>query len=212
MEKSPEVLVSNIAAEMLSSLGSCQREGDERTEHTQVKVEKGNGELKGPLMNDARLERELEASGLWEGKKDLDKPGEFGWIREVVTHHADGHITATNYITPPHPVTKARRRIKTRKDTMKYLESVGNKELSFRNFNLSNRFLGLKHGYEVVRTSMSAGNDKRPQKGVRFAEYFKWLPIDPARGTLVDSGTRRVRDSSHNVLTQWKQFMNQHSG
>ena len=202
VEKSPEVLVSNIAAQMLRSLGSCQGEGGEGTELTEVKVKKEalrQGELKGSLINDARLERELEGSGLWEGKKDLDKPGEFGWIREVVTHQAGGHITGTGYITPPHPVTKARRRIKTRKDIMKYLESVGNKELYFRNFNLSNRFLGLKPGYEVVRTSMTAGNNENtPQKGVKFAEYFKWLPNDP-RGALVDSGTRRVRDAINNA-------------
>ena len=154
----------------------------------------GQRELKSSRVNDARLERELEAAGLLEGKKDLDKPGEFGWIREAVTHHAEGHITSTKYITPPHPVTKARRRIKTRKDIMQYLESSGNKELSFRNFNLSNRCLGLKPGYEVVRTSMSSGNDKQdngPQKRARFAEYIKWLPNDP-KGTPRDGGTRRV--------------------
>ena len=76
---------------------------------------------------------------------------------------------------------------------MKYLESSGNKELSFRNFNLSNRFLGLKPGFEVVRTSMSTGkNDEVPQKRARFAEYFMWLPHDSS-GSLLDPGARKVR-------------------
>ena len=203
VEESPEVLVSDIAAQMLRSLGSCHVEGDKGTELTQVRVKKealGQKGLKGSLLIDSRLERELEAAGLMEGKKDLDKPGEFGWLRETVTHHARGHVTSTNYITPPHPVTKARRRVKTRREIMKYLESSGNKELSFRNFNLSNRFLGLKPGFEVVRTSMSTGkNDEVPQKRARFAEYFKWLPHDSS-GSLLDPGARKVRDAIPGLL------------
>ena len=204
VEESPEVLVTDIAAQMLRSLGSGQEEGDKETEFTQVRVKKealGQKELKGSLLNDSTLEKELEAAGLMEGKKDLDKPGEFGWLRETVTHHAKGHITSTNYITPPHPVTKARRRIKTRKEIMKYLESSGNKELTFRNFNLGNRLLDLKPGFEVVRTSMSSGkNDGGPQKAARFAEYFKWLPDDPS-SALLDQGSRRVRDAIQSALT-----------
>ena len=200
-EESPAALVSNIAAQMLRSLGGCAEECDKVAKPTPVKVKlevlRQEEELKGSLKvkNDSRLERELEASGLLEGKKDLDKPGKLGWVREVVTHHAQGHVTSANYITPPHPVTGARRRVKTRTEIMKCLESSGNKELSFRNFNLCNRFLGLKPGSEIVRTSMSAGRfEKRtPQKKARFAEYFKWLPNE---GSLLENNSRRVREAT----------------
>ena len=198
VEEPPAKLITNIAAQMLRSLGNCQENGEKGTELTQVKVKKEvTDELKGSLINNERLERELEASGLLEGKKDLDKPGKFGWLREVVTHHTKGHITCSSYITPPHPVTGARRRVKTRKDIMKYLESSGNKELSFRNFNLTARILGLKPELEIVRTSMSSyhdGSDKRPQNRSLFAEYFKWLPMDPG-GSLLNYAARRVRSS-----------------
>ena len=117
-----------------------------------------------------------------------------------MTHQSKGHVTAAYYVSPPHPVTGARKRLKKRKDIVDFLEASGNKDLSFRNFNLNSRFLGLKPEFEMLRTSMVNG----PQKSM-FAEYFRDLPMDSTRGPLDSS--RKVTDSNQVNLILQPQYL-----
>ena len=49
-------------------------------------------------------------------------------LREVV---GKGHVTSVNYLTPAHPVTSARERLKSRNDFESSLEKQGSRDLSF---------------------------------------------------------------------------------
>ena len=187
-EESTAVLVSSHADQILAGSG---REGPQRLESALVNVKR---EVNGQLVTDPDLERELDAAGIRQGKKELDKPGKLGWLREVVTHQIKGHVTAAYYVTPPHPVTGARKRMKKQKDIVNFLEETGNKDLSFRNFNLNSRFLGLKPEFEMLRTSTVSA----PQKPM-FAEYFRDLPMDSTSGPL-DYFSRKVTDSNQVIL------------
>ena len=191
-EDSTAVLVSSLADQIL---GVSSREGYRGTESNLVNVKR---EEKGQLVTDPDLEKELHASGVRQGKKELDKPGKLGWLREVVTHQSKGHVTAAYYVSPPHPVTGARKRLKKRKDIVDFLEASGNKDLSFRNFNLNSRFLGLKPEFEMLRTSMASGSKGMgPQKSM-FAEYFRDLPMDSTSGP--SDYSRKVTDSNQVIL------------
>ena len=184
-EESAAVLVSNLADQIL---GGSSREGYKGTESTLVNVKR---EVKEQLVTDPDLEKELHASGVRQGKRELDKPGKLGWLREVVTHQSKGHVTAACYVSPPHPVTGARKRLKSQKDIVDFLEASGNKDLSFRNFNLNCRLLGLKPEFEMLRTSMASGSKSMgPQKSL-YAEYFRDLPTDSTHGPL-DYYARKV--------------------
>ena len=104
-EESTAVLLSNLADQILRSSG---REGYKGTESKSVNVKREvqeHEDNKRLPVTDPDLERQLDASGVRQGKKDLDKPGMMGWLREVVTHNIQGHVTSACYITPPHPVT-----------------------------------------------------------------------------------------------------------
>ena len=181
-DDSAAVLVSNLAAQILG--GSCK--GCRQNEPSPVNVkkevlERGDGDFK---VTDPEMERGLECSGIRQGKKDLDKPGKLGWVREVVTHRTKGHVTCAYYITPPHPVTGARKRLRRQQDIEDYLEASGNRELSFRNFNVNARFLALKPEFEVLRPSMASGLPETAQQSPLFAGYFRELPGDSTSGPL----------------------------
>ena len=171
-------MVSSLAEEMLQELGGGRKEGIKR--ETQVYQEICT---KQDVQREQNKQREdLLGCGLVEGKEELDKPGKFGWIREVITHFTKSHITGVKYITPPHPISGIRKRVSTRKEIMEVLEMSGaaaGGELSFRNFNFSARVLGLGPEFEVVRRSMARGsNVVEPQ----FAKYCKELPMDEKQG------------------------------
>ena len=191
-EESTAVLLSNLADQILRSSG---REGYKGTESKSVNVKREvqeHEDNKRLPVTDPDLERQLDASGVRQGKKDLDKPGMMGWLREVVTHNIKGHVTSACYITPPHPVTGVRKRLNRQKDIVNYLEMSGNKELTFRNFNLNSRFLGLKPEFEMLRTSMTSGSTgKKPQRSM-FAEYYRDLPGNSTSGFLDNGSTRKV--------------------
>ena len=171
-------MVSSLAEEMLQELGGGRKEGIKR--ETQVYQEICT---KQDVQREQNKQREdLLGCGLVEGKEELDKPGKFGWIREVITHFTKSHITGVKYITPPHPISGIRKRVSTRKEIMEVLEMSGaaaGGELSFRNFTFSARVLGLGPEFEVVRRSMARGsNVVEPQ----FAKYCKELPMDEKQG------------------------------
>ena len=84
--------------------------------------------------------------------------------------------------------------MKRQKDIVHYLEMSGNKELTFRNFNLNQRFLGLKPEFEMVRPSMTSVNTgKSPQQSM-FAEYYRDIPGSSISGFLDNGSTRKVTD------------------
>ena len=53
-----------------------------------------------------------------------------GCLREVVTDHDKGHVTSVNYLTPAHPVTSARARLKSRNDVESSLKKRGSHDIS----------------------------------------------------------------------------------
>ena len=53
-----------------------------------------------------------------------------GCLRKVVTRHGKGHVTSVNYLTPDHPVTSARKRLKSRNDVESSLKKQGSHEIS----------------------------------------------------------------------------------
>ena len=165
-----------LAAELLR-----KRFGE--TESTHVRdLEKVERENTTKLVVDPSLKNRCEGKGLKPGKKDLDKPGKFGWLREVVTHQSKGHVTCVNYLTPPHSVTSARKRLKTQKGIESFLKTQDSHELSFQNFNLNSRYLGLAPEFETIRTSISpvvgSGNISM------YAQFYRELPGDSTGGPL----------------------------
>ena len=130
---------------------------------------------------DPSLKNICEGKGLKPGKKDLDKPGKFGWLREVVTHQSKGHVTCVNYLTPPHSVTSARKRLKTQKGIESFLKTQEGNELSFHNFNLNSRYLGLAPEFETIRTSMTAVGSGNISM---YAQFYRELPGDSTTGPL----------------------------
>ena len=130
---------------------------------------------------DPSLKNICEGKGLKPGKKDLDKPGKFGWLREVVTHQSKGHVTCVNYLTPPHSVTSARKRLKTQKGIESFLKTHDSNELSFQNFNLNSRYLGLAPEFETIRTSMTAVGSGNISM---YAQFYRELPGDSTGGPL----------------------------
>ena len=130
---------------------------------------------------DPSLKNRCEGKGLKPGKKDLDKPGKFGWLREVVTHPSKGHVTCVNYLTPPHSVTSARKRLKTQKGIESFLKTQEGNELSFHNFNLNSRYLGLAPEFETIRTSMTAVGSGNISM---YAQFYRELPGDSTGGPL----------------------------
>ena len=130
---------------------------------------------------DPILKNICEGKGLKPGKKDLDKPGKFGWLREVVTHQSKGHVTCVNYLTPPHSVTSARKRLKTQKGIESFLKTQDSNELSFQNFNLNSRYLGLAPEFETIRTSMTAVGSGNISM---YAQFYRELPGDSTTGPL----------------------------
>jgi len=208
-EESTAVLLSNLADQLLRGSGRESYKGTE-SRPVNVKMEVQEHEDNKRLsVTDLDLDRELAASGVRQGKKDLDKPGKMGWLREVVTHNIKGHVTSACYITPPHPVTGIRKRLKKQKDIVNYLEMSGNKELTFRNFNLNSRFLGLKPEFELVRTSLASGSAGISPKQSLFAEYYRDLPTNSTSG-LLDYDTRKVQCLVENCGSQvsYKSFSN----
>ena len=186
-KESTAVLLSSLADQILRSSG--RESYDKGTESNLANVK---SEVEGRPVTDQDLERELDASGVRQGKKDLDKPGAVGWLREVVLTKK-GYVVSANYVTPPHPVTGARKRLKRQKDIVNFLEATGNKDLSFRNFNLNQRIIGLKPEFEMIRTSMSSrSTDTTPQRSL-FAGYFRDLPMDPT-SEVVDYASRKVTE------------------
>ena len=145
-------------------------------------LEKVERENTTKLVVDPSLKNRCEGKGLKPGKKDLDKPGKFGWLREVVTHQSKGHVTCVNYLTPPHSVTSARKRLKTQKGIESFLKTQDSHELSFQNFNLNSRYLGLAPEFETIRTSISpvvgSGNISM------YAQFYRELPGDSTGGPL----------------------------
>ena len=114
-------MVSSLAEEMLQELGGGRKEDIKR--ETQVYQEICT---KQDVQREQNKQREdLLGCGLVEGKEELDKPGKFGWIREVITHFTKSHITGVKYITPPHPISGIRKRVSTRKEIMEVLEMSG---------------------------------------------------------------------------------------
>ena len=93
-------------------------------------------------------------------KKDLGKPGEFGWAREVVRSQVGGHVTAVNYLTPPHPLTGARSRVKRLKDIEAHLTTSCTNGLTASNFVFTDKVLGLP--LEVERRAITPGTNKSP--------------------------------------------------
>ena len=165
-------MVSSLAEVMLEELGGSKRENQK----TQVFSTK-----QGIQREENKQREDLLGCGLVEGKEELDKPGKFGWIREVVTHFTKSHITGVKYITPPHPITGIRKRVATKKEIMEVLEMHGTADgkLSFRNFNFNTRVLNLSPDFEVIRRSMARGSNLvEPQ----FAKYCKELPMDEKEG------------------------------
>ena len=148
-------MVSSLAEEMLEELGGSRKVKQE----TQVFCTK-----LGVQREENKQREDLLGCGLVEGKEELDKPGRFGWIREVVTHFTKSHITGVKYITPPHPITGIRKRVSTKKEIMEILEMHGTAggKLSFRNFNFNTRVLNLSPEFEVIRRSMARGSNMVP--------------------------------------------------
>ena len=163
-----------LAAELLRKSGG-------EPESTLVRdLEKVERENPTKLVVDPSLKNRCEVKGLKPGKKALDKPGKFGWLREVVTHPSKGHVTCVNYLTPPHSVTSARKRLKTQKGIESFLKTQDSHELSFQNFNLNSRYLGLAPEFETIRTSISpvigSGNISM------YAQFYRELPGDSTGG------------------------------
>ena len=144
-------------------------------------LEKDERENPTKLVVDPSLKNRCEGKGLKPGKKDLDKPGKFGWLREVVTHPSKGHVTCVNYLTPPHSVTSARKRLKTQKGIESFLKTQEGNELSFHNFNLNSRYLGLAPEFETIRTSMTAVGSGNISM---YAQFYRELPGDSTTGPL----------------------------
>ena len=144
-------------------------------------LEKDERENPTKLVVDPSLKNRCEGKGLKPGKKDLDKPGKFGWLREVVTHPSKGHVTCVNYLTPPHSVTSARKRLKTQKGIESFLKTQDSNELSFQNFNLNSRYLGLAPEFETIRTSMTAVGSGNISM---YAQFYRELPGDSTGGPL----------------------------
>ena len=170
-------MVASLAEKMIKDLG-CRRKNKQQ-EEMQVNQDTQKISVEQDLRSEEKREV-LLGCGLVEAKEELDKPGRYGWIREVVTHFSKSHITGVKYITPSHPITRTRRRVSTRKEIMEYLKTSGTAgELSYRNFNFNTRFLGLSPEYEVIRRSMARGSNMvEPQ----FAKYCKELPMDEKDG------------------------------
>ena len=164
-----------LAAELL-------RKSSSETESTLVRdLEKIEQENPTKSVVDPSLKNRCEGKGLKPGKKDLDKPGKFGWLREVVTHQSKGHVTCVNYLTPPHSVTSARKRLKTQKGIESFLKTQDSHELSFQNFNLNSRYLGLAPEFETIRTSMTAVGSGNISM---YAQFYRELPGDSTGGPL----------------------------
>ena len=144
-------------------------------------LEKDERENPTKSVVDPSLKNRCEGKGLKPGKKDLDKPGKFGWLREVVTHQSKGHVTCVNYLTPPHSVTSARKRLKTQKGIESFLKTQEGNELSFHNFNLNSRYLGLAPEFETIRTSMTAVGSGNISM---YAQFYRELPGDSTGGPL----------------------------
>ena len=164
-----------LAAELL-------RKSSSETESTLVRdLEKIEQENPTKSVVDPSLKNRCKGKGLKPGKKDLDKPGKFGWLREVVTHPSKGHVTCVNYLTPPHSVTSARKRLKTQKGIESFLKTHDSNELSFQNFNLNSRYLGLAPEFETIRTSMTAVGSGNISM---YAQFYRELPGDSTGGPL----------------------------
>ena len=164
-----------LAAELL-------RKSSSETESTLVRdLEKIEQENPTKSVVDPSLKNRCKGKGLKPGKKDLDKPGKFGWLREVVTHPSKGHVTCVNYLTPPHSVTSARKRLKTQKGIESFLKTQEGNELSFHNFNLNSRYLGLAPEFETIRTSMTAVGSGNISM---YAQFYRELPGDSTGGPL----------------------------
>ena len=187
LHQNTSAMVSSLAEDMLLDLGGGRKDID-------IKLETGcAGDLhKARYSEGGKKQREeLLGCGLVEGKEELDKPGKFGWLREVVTHFTKSHITGVKYITPPHPISGIRKRVSTRKEVMEVLEMSGaaaGGELSLRNFNFNTRLLGLSPEFEVVRRSMVRGSNMVESQ---FDKYCRELPIDEKEG-YQNYGSRRV--------------------
>ena len=109
-----------------------------------------------------------EGGGLKATKEDLGRPGEFGWQREVVRHPQGGHVTGVHYVTPPHPATGVRRRLKRMKEIAAYLATADTPQLSLANFVLNSRAVGL--AFEVERRPITPGTARS-----QYAQFMRAL-------------------------------------
>ena len=120
--------------------------------------------------------------GRWQYKRNLERPGQLGWLREVVENQSEGFVSKVNYLTPPHPADGNRKRLKRMMDVETFLKVQDIRGLSPDNFNFGRRRLDLDPKYETIcATKASKGSTARkhhPQHlgGSIYAKYFKELP------------------------------------
>ena len=105
-----------------------------KTENTLLTCSKKSSR-KRATVKDADTLKQLKANR----RKELDKPGEMGWQREILyckeEHITGKYITGITYVSPPDPVTGFRKKFyRTGKDVQTYLDSIGDTKLSKVNF------------------------------------------------------------------------------
>ena len=102
-------------------------------------------------VKDADTLKQLKANR----RKELDKPGEMGWQREILyckeEHITGKYITGITYVSPPDPVSGFSKKFRrTSKDVQTYLDSIGDTKLSKVNFTFTRIKLGVS--WEVERS------------------------------------------------------------
>ena len=173
LSKNPSTanLLSSLAAELLMSA-----KDEHGSKPATLKAEE-NGETS---CSRPELEKGFKGlGGRQQYKRNLERPGQFGWLREVVENQSEGHVSKVNYLTPPHPADGNRKRLKRMMDVETFLKAQDIKGLSPDNFNFGRRRLDLDPQYETIcATTASKAKKHLPQHqgGSIYAKYFKELP------------------------------------
>ena len=164
-------LLSSLAAELLMS-AKDERESKPAT----LRAE----EIGETSCSRPELEKGFKSTGgRWQYKRNLERPGQLGWLREVVENQSEGHVSKVNYLTPPHPADGSRKRLKRLMDVETFLKARDIRGLSPDNFNFGRRRLDLDPQYETIcATTASKAKKHLPQHqgGSVYAKYFKELP------------------------------------
>jgi len=187
-----QVLVANLAAEVVSGLNSKSEEVSKKGRNEDKKASKKRSIQKtSPVFNEEvfkyfdNLRNAKEVMSENDYAK-LSKPFQFGWRRECVLMGSGREISLVYYVTPSHPGVGAKR-LKSSGLIGEYLKVVGETNLSLDNFSMRKMFLGFGAEYEFVRNSFLS-------TGLRSGEAA-------ASGS---SGSGWKGDNSDNSRSGWK--------